>query len=281
VIKSNRLGNLTKIVKDLYYRFNDDDVPALASQLAYYFILAIFPFLIFLINLASITPITSEQALNNLSRVIPAEAYHIIGDVMNQVAKNNRETFLSFSMFATLWASSNGMNAVIKSLNKAYDQHENRSIWKVRGLSIIATIAFALTILFAFILLILGEIIGRNVFVFLGISNSFRTLWSFTRLIIPIVVMFIVFTLLYRYMPNRRMKYSEVFPGSLFSSLGWFITSILFSLYVNNFSNYSSTYGSIGGIILLIIWLYWISIIILLGGELNASLAYNRIEHKK
>mgnify|MGYP003827675369 CR=1 FL=1 len=131
------------------------------------------------------------------------------------------------------------------------------------------------------ILLILGEIIGRNVFVFLGISNSFRTLWSFTRLIIPIVVMFIVFTLLYRYMPNRRMKYSEVFPGSLFSSLGWFITSILFSLYVNNFSNYSSTYGSIGGIILLIIWLYWISIIILLGGELNASLAYNRIEHKK
>lgn len=82
-------------------------------------------------------------------------------------------------------------------------------------------------------------------------------------------------------MPNRRMKYYEVFAGSLFSSFGWFITSILFSLYVNNFSNYSSTYGSIGGIILLIIWLYWISIIILLGGELNASLAYNRIEHKK
>jgi membrane protein len=82
-------------------------------------------------------------------------------------------------------------------------------------------------------------------------------------------------------MPNKRMKYTEVLAGSIFSSIGWFITSILFSIYVNNFSNYANTYGSIGGIILLIIWLYWISIIILLGGELNASLAYNRQKYSK
>lgn len=273
-------AKLVELVKDLYFRFNDDDVPALASQLAYYFILAIFPFLIFLINILSITPITSEQALNDLSKVIPIAAYDIIRDVVSQVALSNRQTFLSFSMAATIWASSNGMNAVIKSLNKAYDQHENRSLWKVRGLSIVATVAFAFTILFSFILLILGEIIGRNVFVFLGFSNSFKTLWPYIRFMVPVVIMFIVFTLLYRYIPNRRMKYSEVLAGSIFSCLGWFITSLLFSLYVNNFSNYANTYGSIGGIILLIIWLYWISIIILLGGELNASLAYNRIKHK-
>lgn len=273
--------DIKKLVKDLYFRFKDDDVPALASQLAYYFILAIFPFLIFLINLVSITPITSEQALNNLSKVIPQEAYVIIRDVIGEVTRSNRQTFLPFSMIATLWASSNGMNAIVKGLNKAYDQHENRSIWKVRGLSIVSTVAFAFTILFAFILLILGEIIGRNVFVYLGISNSFKTTWQYTRFIIPVLIMFIVFTLLYRFIPNKRMKFTEVCAGSLFSSFGWFITSILFSLYVNNFSNYSNTYGSIGGIILLIIWLYWISIIILLGGELNASLAYNRIEHKE
>ncbi|WP_010681288.1 YihY/virulence factor BrkB family protein [Acetivibrio cellulolyticus] len=281
MIQEKKRARLINVVKDLYFRFNDDDVPALASQLAYYFILAIFPFLIFLINLVSLTPITSEQALNDLSKIIPTAVYDIIRGVIGQVAQTNRETFLSFSMAATLWVSSNGMNAVVKSLNKAYDQHETRAFWKVRGLSIIATIAFAFTILFSFILLILGEIIGRNVFIFLGFSNSFKMLWPYIRFIIPVLIMFIVFTLLYRYMPNRRMKYYEVFAGSLFSSFGWFITSILFSLYVNNFSNYSSTYGSIGGIILLIIWLYWISIIILLGGELNASLAYNRIEHKK
>lgn len=273
-------GRVIDLVKDLYFRFNDDDVPALASQLAYYFILAIFPFLIFLINLINITPVTSEQALHDLSKVIPTTAYDIIKDVISHVSHTNRQTFLSFSMAATIWAASNGMNAVIKSLNKAYDEHENRSLWKVRGLSIIATIAFAFTIILSFILLILGEIIGRNIFVFLGFSNSFKTLWSLIRFISPIVIMFIVFALLYRYMPNKRMKYSEVLAGSIFSSIGWFITSILFSIYVNNFSNYANTYGSIGGIILLIIWLYWISIIILLGGELNASLAYNRLKYK-
>ncbi len=273
-------GRVIDLVKDLYFRFNDDDVPALASQLAYYFILAIFPFLIFLINLINITPVTSEQALHDLSKVMPTTAYDIIKDVISHVSNTNRQTFLSFSMAATIWAASNGMNAVIKSLNKAYDEHENRSLWKVRGLSIIATIAFAFTIILSFILLILGEIIGRNIFVFLGFSNSFKTLWSLIRFISPIVIMFIVFALLYRYMPNKRMKYSEVLAGSIFSSIGWFITSILFSIYVNNFSSYANTYGSIGGIILLIIWLYWISIIILLGGELNASLAYNRLKYK-
>jgi membrane protein len=281
VTRLTKRTQIKKVVKDIYFRFKDDDVPALASQLAYYFILAIFPFLVFLINLVSITPITSEQALSNLSKVIPQEAYVIIRDVIGEVTRSNRETFLSFSMIATLWVSSNGMKAVVKGLNKAYDQHENRSVWKVRGLSIIGTVAFAFTILFAFILLILGEIIGKNVFVYLGFSSSFKTIWSYIRFIIPILIIFIVFTLLYRFMPNKRMKFTEVLPGSLFSTFGWFITSILFSLYVNNFSNYSNTYGSIGGIIFLIIWLYWISIIILLGGELNASLAYNRIEHKK
>ncbi len=274
-------GKVIDLVKDLYFRFNDDDVPALASQLAYYFILAIFPFLIFLINLISLTPVTSEQALSDLSKVIPTAAYDIIKEVISHVSHTNRQTFLSFSMAATIWAASNGMNAVIKSLNKAYDQHESRSIWKVRGLSIIATIAFAFTIILSFILLILGEIIGRNIFVFLGFSNSFKTLWSLIRFISPVVIMFIVFTLLYRYMPNKRMGRSEVLAGSIFSSVGWFITSVLFSIYVNNFSYYANTYGSIGGIILLIIWLYWISIIILLGGELNASLAYNRLKYRK
>lgn len=274
-------GKVINLVKDLYFRFNDDDVPALASQLAYYFILAIFPFLIFLINLISLTPVTSEQALSDLSKVIPTAAYDIIKEVISHVSHTNRQTFLSFSMAATIWAASNGMNAVIKSLNKAYDQHESRSIWKVRGLSIIATIAFAFTIILSFILLILGEIIGRNIFVFLGFSNSFKTLWSLIRFISPVVIMFIVFTLLYRYMPNKRMGRSEVLAGSIFSSVGWFITSVLFSIYVNNFSYYANTYGSIGGIILLIIWLYWISIIILLGGELNASLAYNRLKYRK
>ncbi|MFZ5989091.1 MAG: YihY/virulence factor BrkB family protein [Bacillota bacterium] len=268
-------SRIFKTIRNIYLRFQDDDIPALAAQLTYYFILSFFPFLIFLITLVSFTPVTSEQALNDLSKIMPSSAYNIVSDIISQVVNSRRATFLSFGMLATIWASSNGMNAVIRGLNRAFDQKETRPFWKVRGLSVLATIALALTILFSFFLLVFGEIIGEQLFIFLGFSHIFKTVWTFIRYFIPLITMLLVFTLLYLFTPNRRLTLREVMPGSLFSTFGWILTSVLFSLYINNFGNFSRTYGSIGGVIALLIWLYWISIIILLGGELNATLAFS------
>lgn len=269
-------SKILKVLSDVYIRSKDDDVPALAAQLTYYFILSFFPFLIFLITLVSYTPITSERALNDLSKIIPPSAYNIVLDVVNQITLSPRETFLSFGMIAALWTSSNGMNAVIRGINKAYDQKETRPFWKVRGLSIIAIIALALTIIFSFTLLVFGEVIGRELFRFFGFSNLFKGTWTVMRFLIPILFMFTVFTLLYMLTPNRRLTLKEVLPGSVVTTIGWILTSVLFSFYISNFGNYSKTYGSIGGVIALLVWLYWISIIIMLGGELNASLAFKR-----
>jgi membrane protein len=93
--------------------------------------------------------------------------------------------------------------------------------------------------------------------------------------------MLLVFTFVYHFTPSRRFRYREVIPGSIFSTLGWILTSLVFSFYINNFGNFSRTYGSLGGIIALLVWLYWISIIVMLGGELNASLAFMRAGIKK
>jgi membrane protein len=274
IIKSS--FRLLKTAKDIYIRSKDDDVPALAAQLTYYFILALFPFLIFLITLLSYTSITDEKAMNFFARILPPLAFNTILDVVNDITASPRETFLSFGMIAALWASSNGMKAVIRGINKAYDQKETRPFWKVRIVSLIAVIILAITIIFSLALLLFGEAAERKLFYYFRFSHIFKWAFMAIRFLIPIVLMFCVFTLLYMLTPSRRLSLKEVLPGSVFSAISWILVSSLFSLYINNFADFSKMYGSIGGIIALLVWLYWISIIIMLGGELNASLALKK-----
>ena len=111
---NKRMSGFITILKDIYFRFKDDDVPALSAQLTYYFILSFFPFLIFLITLVSYTPITNDQVLENFSKVLPLLSHQFISNVLDQIVASDRKTFLSLGMFATIWAASNGMNAVIR-----------------------------------------------------------------------------------------------------------------------------------------------------------------------
>ncbi|MDQ2085137.1 YihY/virulence factor BrkB family protein [Herbivorax sp. ANBcel31] len=267
-----RNSNLFKIPKRIYFRFKDDNITAFASQLTYSFILSFFPFLIFLLTLLSYTPIKSKRVLDFLSATLPEASFDIVLNTINQIIASRSGALLSIGMITTIWMASNGMNAAIKGLNKAFDQKESRPFWKVRGISIIATLILALTVLFSFVLLVFGEIIGENLFQFLGFSHLFVTVWNFARYIITFFSMIFAFSLLYRFIPNNPPNFKKVIPGAIFTTLGWIIVSFFFSIYINNFNNYSNMYGGIGGIIILLIWLYWISVIILLGGELNASL---------
>lgn len=273
-LNSNNI--LIIIAKRIYSRFKDNNIPAFASQLTYSFILSFFPFLIFLLTLISYTPVNSEKLLAFFSDTLPQVSYDIVLSTINQAIASRKGTLLPIGVITTIWMSSNGMNAVISGLNKAFNQKESRPFWKVRGISVIATLFLAMAILFSLVLLVFGEIIGKNIFQILGFSHLFIAVWNVARYVITFLSMTFVFSLLYRYTPNNPPSLKEVVPGAVFTTLGWIIVSLLFSLYVNNYSSYSNMYGGIGGIIILLIWLYWISVIILLGGELNASLIYIR-----
>jgi membrane protein len=265
-----------RFAEDMICRFRDDDVQALGAQLTYYLILAFFPFLIFLLNLIGYMQLSSEQFMAELIRLLPEESGKAVDDIIAEVTRGSSRTLLSFGMIATLWAASNGINAIIKALNKAYDEEENRPFWKVRGISLLSTFVLAFVILIAMLLLVFGRPIGQYLFEHLGYPAGFEFLWSLLKAALPLTAMFGVFMLLYRLTPNRRLRWREVIPGSCFASLGWILTSLLFSYYVNHFGNYEATYGSVGGIIVLLIWLYISSLIILFGGELNASLTFLR-----
>jgi membrane protein len=273
--------SMLHFVEDLYCRYEDDEVAALGAQMTYYLILSVFPFLIFLLTLAGLTPLSEEEVWSNLAVLLPEATYLVVSDIIRQIVKERNDALLSFGMVATLWAASSGLTSIIKGLNKAYDQAESRPWWKVRGISVLFTLAIALMMTVTIGLLVFGHLLGQQLFRKLAYPDNFETLWNIVKYGIPVATTLLVFLLLYRNAPNVRLRYSQILPGAFFASIGWIGISLFFSFYVNHFNNYTRTYGSIGGVIVLLIWLYLSSTIILIGGEINAVLAFNKEGRKK
>ncbi|MED4533229.1 YihY/virulence factor BrkB family protein [Metabacillus fastidiosus] len=260
------------LAKDLYNRFKEDELSRLSAELAYYFLLSLFPFLIFLITLLAYLPLSEADVLATITQYAPKESMVLIETTLNQILSNQNGGLLSFGIIATLWSASNGINAIVRALNRAYDVEEDRSFLVARGMAVVLTIAMVFVILIALLLPVFGKQIGLFISAIYGLSDEFLSIWNAIRWLLSGLILFIVFSALYFIAPNKRLQIKYVLPGSLFATVGWIIVSLAFSFYVSNFSNYSGTYGSIGGIIILMIWFYISGMIIVLGGEINGLL---------
>ncbi|GAA3404747.1 YihY/virulence factor BrkB family protein [Paenibacillus hodogayensis] len=276
-----RMDKTKQLVKALLKRCREDEVAALGAQLSYYSVLAFFPFLIFVVSLIGFANLSSDDFMEDLILVLPGETGNTVSDIIAEVTANRSGTLMSIGMLTTIWAASNGMNALIKGLNKAYDRQESRPFWKVRGLAVLSTVLLAVFIPFVMGLLIFGKAISGYVFQLADYSGSFEAMWGIARYALPIVALAVVFLLLYWIVPDRKMAIREAVPGTLFTTFGLLVTSAGFSFYVNNFGTYTKTYGSLGGIIVLLIWLYMSAMIVMIGGEINAALAFDRPERRR
>lgn len=270
------VGRLFRFIKAMYYRLLDDDILALGAQMAYYLILSFFPFLIFLMALIGNSPISSQQVLMGLLGILPEEAYILVRNTVVEIVDTKAGGLAPVSGIVALWFASNGIGSIITGLNKAYDEKERRPFWLVKLISIIFTLLLSTVIIFSFILLVFGGVIKKQILDGMELEPSYQNLWNTGRYIFISSVIFLVFLILYRFTPSRRMRWREVIPGAILATIGWLGTSLGFAYYVDNFSNYSRFYGSIGGVVVLLIWLYYSAVIVLLGGELNAALAYEK-----
>jgi membrane protein len=262
-------------LKKLYQRISDNDVSSLSATLAYFFLLSLFPALIFMVALLAYLPLSTEQLLNMVRDFAPGDTLQLIETNLKQILSNRHGGLLSIGIIATMWSASNGINAVIKALNRAYEVNETRSFIVVRGMSIILTLGMIIVFIVALGLPIFGKQIGMYIFSPLGLSKEFITVWNGMRWVVSPIVLFAIFIGLYYFAPNIKMKCRAVLPGAITATIGWIIVSLVFSFYVNNFSNYSATYGSITGIIILMLWLYFSGAIIIVGGEINALISRN------
>ena len=282
-LKQNKEKKWMLFSDQLMYRFQDDNVSSIGSQLAYYAVLSIFPFIIFLLNIIRYTPLASTEILNSLVSVLPLDTQTIITDIVTGIIDGSSGTLLSVSALAGLWTASSGIMHLIKAINKAYDYEEERPFIKLRLVSVFFTLVLSILIVLVFISLVFGEVIGQKLFTLMHGSSIFEIIWPILRIGIALLFMFIAFILLYKFAPafpkGSRMTLKEALPGSIFVTFGWAISSVLFSFYVNNFGKYSVTYGSLGGVIVFLIWLYISSIIVVLGGEVNATVEYFKINN--
>ncbi|MDR7869444.1 MAG: YihY/virulence factor BrkB family protein [Tissierellaceae bacterium] len=279
------LERLTKskpiiFLDQLIYRIQEDAVIASGTQLAYFLVLSIFPFIIVFLNILSYTPLVREDVLNGMIIYLPLETQKLIQAFVSEITASSSQGLLSVAAILGLLTASSGLKAIIKAINRAYDYKETRSYIKLRLMSFIFTLALLILLTLVLLSLVLGEVVGNKLFSTFGRGDIFIYLWSYLRLIIPLVYMVLIFGLLYKFSPCTSkindIPFSTTLPGAIFASLGWMLISVFFSYYVNNFGRYAVTYGSLVGIILLLIWLYISSVIIVIGGEINAT-----IEHFK
>jgi len=246
-----------------------DDVFALASQLAYYLVLSFFPFMLFLMTLIGFSKLSSNEILEGLSVMLPKSILELTQSTIREVFDKQYKGLLGISILLMIWTASSAFKAVIKSINKAYNFNEDRSFIKISIISMMGILALASIIMLVLAMLVFGNVIGNYINNTDSLYKIVIILWNIFRYVFIFIVMLFIFVAIYMVSPAKKLTWKEVIPGSIFSTLGWGLVSLGFSFYIDNFNNYSRFYGSLGAVFILMTWLFLISIIFILGVEIN------------
>ncbi|MDM5219744.1 YihY/virulence factor BrkB family protein [Peribacillus sp. NJ11] len=261
-----------KFSKKLIKEIKEDRVTGLAAEQAYYYLLALFPLLILLLSILPYLNIDIQTALDTIKTFMPTETMEVIEKNIINILSERNGGLLTFGFLGTIWSASNGMNAFIHSMNIAYDVEETRNFIKARFISIVLTLGLVVAFIVMLGLPVFGKVIIDLLQQVIPIPEEMQILFSLLRWVIAVVVISLVLTFLYRFAPNKSFPIKHVIPGAVTATVLWLGISLGFSFYISNFANYSSTYGSLGGVIILMLWLYLSGLIFVIGGEINAIL---------
>jgi membrane protein len=273
-----------KMAARVWKEMQRDDVFGNAAQLAYYFLLALFPLLIFLtsgIGLIVGSNTGMRHALfSYLSRVMPSSAFQLIDSTMWEISNASSTSKLSFGFLAALWAASNGMGAITEALNSAYDLEETRPWWKQRVVAISLTTGLSVLIMAALGIVIGGSRLGNHLAAYHGLSTAFIWTWKILQWPIALAALLLAFALIYYFAPDfREQDWKWITPGAVIGVALWLLASFAFKAYLHFFDSYSKTYGSLGAVIILMLWLYLTGLAVLIGGEINSEIENTAAEH--
>jgi membrane protein len=263
-------------VKRVIWRVNDDEVFGRAAQLSYYFLLALFPLLLVLINLLGYVaqPGTGfrKQLISYLAALMPSSAVTLVSTTLDEISAASGTGKFSLGLLAALWAASNGMGAISQTLNTAYNVKETRPWWRVRLVSVLLTVALAVLIIAALAIVLYGGSIGTALGNRYGFNSLFTTVWNILQWPIALGFVLATFNLIYNFAPDLSSKRRRWFtPGAVVGVALWLLISSGFRVYLRYFDSYSLTYGSLGAVIVLMLWFYLTGVAILIGGEVNCE----------
>ncbi|TVY10521.1 YihY/virulence factor BrkB family protein [Paenibacillus cremeus] len=259
-----------KFIKALSDQIAKDDAFGLAAQCAYYFLLSLFPFLIFIVSLLGFMPFSSDELIEFSKQYIPRGVAVGLESQLREIVDIKRSASLSFGLLFSLFTASAAMNAIVNAVNRAYGLPDRKSYIHSRLLAILLTLGMLIVVASALLLSVFSHSIGDWLAAHTFVPIDKIKLWNVLSWIINFAILFCVFLGLYFIAPNTCLRCKEVLPGAILASIGWQVTSLGFSYYVNHWGNYNATYGSLGGVIVLLTWFYLCAFIIIVCGEINA-----------
>ena len=272
---------LVDFFKLTFKEVSEDHVMAFAGNLTYKALFAIFPFFTFLLSLLGL--FNADQLvntmLNKLSGVLPPGAFGFIENQLLTIAKSQAESAFTLaaiiSILLALWGISGAFRSVMEAMNVMYEVEEDRPFWKVYGISIFISLAVIVLMLGAFGMVIFGGSIGGGLAAAIGLGFVYQTVWSIVQWPIMALVVLFAFAVVYYFGPAAKQKWRWISPGSILAFVFWLAFSLLFSFYVGNFSSYNETYGSLAGVIILMLYTYYSAVIMLIGAEMNQVIEWH------
>lgn len=273
VIKGFRVGPLLKATgKEIL----DDNVLGLAAQAAYNAFFSIFPFFLFaapLISLIGDKQKTFAWLMNQLATVVPSEAIDLVRSVIKDVVfSKNAPGLISVGAVLALWSGSAVFGALMGTLNSAYNVRETRPWWKRVLIQLASVFVMGALVGVASVVMLAGPELAQGLGARLGIDRALVVAWSIAQYPIAIAMIVLAFYYVYRYLPNLKQHPRQILVGATLGTILWLVVTLAFRLYVTDFSSYNKTYGTIGGVIVLLTWMYLSMIVLLAAGELNSEL---------
>lgn len=260
----------------LAVRYKNHHISSLASQLAFDILFSSFPFLMLTMVLIGFINVDPVQIISILNNIMPEQVYELVSNIAIELFQTRSGNLLSASIIFALYSASRAFRAIRYGLNRAYNEEESKNMIKVIVLSVVFMITISFMIIFVLTFIVFGEKIGYALVHWLGLNEVIVDYLKWLRYPVGLLGMITVFSLIYKLVPSRKIRILEAIPGAIFTSVVWIVFSAGFAFYVNNYGKYTYLYGSIGVIIILLIWLQITSTTILLGGELNALIDYEK-----
>lgn len=265
--------SVMKLVRKAFGEFLDDDMTTYASALAYQVFFSIFPFILFLIALLGFLRLEDffEWLRQHAQMMLPPEASEQVNKVIADLQKEQGR-LLSLGVIVALWSASAAVRATMHALNVAYNVRESRPAWKLYPLSLIYTVGLAAMMIAAAAMLTVGPQAVQWVAQQVGLEQIFVTLWAWLRWPAALLILTLAVAIIYYVAPDVKQKFRLISPGAILAIAVWVAASLGFKLYVTNFADYNATYGSIGAIIVLLLYFFISSAVLLFGAEINATI---------
>ena len=280
-----KLGGLTakQLAKRVIAEIDHDDLLGRSSELAYNFLLAVFPMLLFLVALFGVFAAQSTELQNSLffylQQVLPPAAFQLISKTLQEIIRNSGGGKLTFGLLLALWAGAGGMSSLMSGLNAAYHVRDSRRWYKSRAIAVALTFAISILVIAALFIVVAGGNLAETVGGKFNLANITIVAWKVAQWPVALGFIILAFALIYYFGPDlKEQHWYWITPGSLVGVLLWLAASFAIRVYLHFFNNYSRSYGSLGAVIILLLWFYVTGMAFLIGGEINSAIEHAAAE---